>query len=429
MEERNNEWAEEPREIVDWYVPKTVERESVGYYVQSVPLPEKARPEEPKKKHSRKGLWIFLISLGVLALAVTAGVIYRNLQRGSTPAKENENDSDTASSIVSIYADQTTSIPRYQGDPTVRLAVEEMAEEVLTPQEIYARINPAVVLVISQTGDKAMLGTGMIMTADGYIITNAHVINGGELCMIEMWNGIALEAELVGYDAQEDLAVLHAVDAEDLPAAVFASSDEALVGDTVYAIGNPMGMELRGTLTDGIISAINRSISVDGQEMTMLQTTAPLNNGNSGGPLINDRGQVIGINTMKMSQTVTAQKAGIEGLGFAIPISDAAPIVDHLIADGKYEGAPSIGIMVYTAETTNSDTAVVIAQVEEDRAGDRAGLQTGDVILSVDGQDIFRTEELLAIRRQKQIGDTITLTVYRGGEIFDVVVTMLTDRY
>ena len=151
----------------------------------------------------------------------------------------------------------------------------------------------------------ASVGTGVILTEDGYIITNAHVIAGGTSCYVALADGSIFDAALVGYDAEQDLAVIKAQDtdgraAQGLPAAEFGDSDALSVGDPVYAIGNPLGVELRGTLTDGIVSAINRDVDVDGVTMTLIQTNAALNNGNSGGPLINRYGQVIGINVMKM---------------------------------------------------------------------------------------------------------------------------------
>ena len=423
----------EPREVIEWYVPAA--EEAVGYYVQPDPLPDKARPasDTPQKKHRRRGLWIFIIIMAVLTAAAIAGIMWqKTLQRvqDQTASSTDWNGEDgTASSIVNIFDYTDTTIPRFTGDPAVRLVIDKTTPERLSAGAIYAQEAPATVMVMTQIGEGAMVGTGIIMTEDGYILTNAHVISGGEYCMIELWNGLTYDAELVGMDVEEDLAVLHAVNAMGLPTACFGSSDSCRVGDTVYAIGNPLGPELQSTLTDGIISAINRDVTIDGQIMTMIQTTAPLNNGNSGGPLINDRGQVIGINTLKMSHTITEQRAGVEGLGFAIPITEASSVINTLIAEGEYRGAPSLGVTIMTVSTTTGGTAVMIIDVEEGRGGAKAGLQPGDVILSVDGIDVSRTEEVLELRREKHIGDVMHLRIFRGDEIVEFDVTMLTDRY
>ena len=430
MEEKDNKLYQDPREVVAWYLPQSQSREVVEYYIQPTPLPVRARPTQEMPRRKRKGLVVFLITVFVLIAALIAGLIWQHSIKAREQAqKDADDDEGTASSISSIFDEKVTTIPRYKGDREARLQVVKTARTVLTAQKLYEQVNPSVVLVMTQVGDSVMLGTGVVMTEDGYVVTNAHVISGGEYCLIRLWNDMTYEAELVGYDAQADLAVLHAIDASGLPTAHFANSDDCVVGDKVYAIGNPLGIELRGTLTDGIISAIDRDITIDGQKMTTIQTTAPLNNGNSGGPLLNNKGQVIGINTLKMSHAITEQQAGVEGLGFAIPISDAAPIINALIAEGKYEGKATLGIMVQTVPTTDGGSAVLVVEVEPDRAADKAGIEPYDVILAADGQDIFTIDELLALRRDKQIGDVLTLTIYRDGETFDVSVTMLSDRY
>ena len=422
------EQQEEDREVVEWYVPKPRAHEVVEYYIQPTALPLKAQSEDkPSRWRRHKGLWIFLIIVGVLAAAVVIGLLCWS--KPQAPADGSVPEDGTASSITHIFDETDTTIPRFPGNPQVHMKVQAPAETALTAQEIYQRVNPSTVLIMSQVGDAAMLGTGIIMTEDGYIVTNAHVISGGEYCLVKLWNDMVFEAELVGYDTQSDLAVLHAKDAASFPAAEFADSAYCAVGDAVYAIGNPLGLELRGTMTEGIISAIDRSITLDDTSITTIQTTAALNNGNSGGPLVNDRGQVIGINTLKMSHAITSTQAGVEGLGFAIPTADARHIVDALIAEGEYKGAPSLGIMVQTVKTISGGTAVMVVEVEKGRAADRAGLQPYDVILAVDGQDIFSVEELLEIRWQKHIGDAMTLTIYRSGETFDAKLTMLSDRY
>ena len=417
----------EPQEVVDWYVPQQG-REVVDYYVHHQPLPESVRPAppQPPKKKKRLGLWIFLGIMAVVAVVVVLFAIFGQPQDdGSTYDGEN----DDASSIVDIFADHDTTIPRVDNyDPTVKLSITGSHGPELTAQEVYAKVTPATVLVVAEQGGSASVGTGVIMTADGYVITNAHVISGGESCWVVLASGVQYEAQLVGYDSDEDLAVLKLENAQDLPVAEFGNSDLAVVGDRVYAIGNPLGIELRGTLTEGILSAINRDVELEGRILNVLQTTAALNNGNSGGPLINRYGQVIGINTLKMSGTGAPDEATVEGLGFALPISSASFVINDIIADGKFHGTPTLGIMVATYDTEDGGTIVAAVEVAAGYAAEEAGVETGDIILAVNGQEITTTAELMAIRRQHTIGDTLTLTILRDGETMDIPVVLRSNK-
>ena len=343
---------EEPKEVVSWYIPQEPQgREVVSYYVQRDPMPQNVWQQAAKKEKRRSRLWLW-ISLAVLAVTVAAVVLAAILGGSSGSGQHRplpDGDGDNPSSIVDIFGSKATSIPRIQGDPGVRLACRDPQGQPLTAQEVYAKVNPSVVTVVSEQSEGASIGTGVIMTSDGYIITNAHVISGGKSCWVALDTGVTYEVNLVGFDEEEDLAVLKADPQNPLPAAEFGNSDLVQVGDTAYAIGNPLGVELRGTMTNGIISAVNRAVEVDGKTMTLLQTSAALNNGNSGGPLINEYGQVIGINTLKMS-TTDSTEATVEGLGFALPISSVSFVVNDLIANGHYRGAPSLGITVTTVE-------------------------------------------------------------------------------
>ena len=224
----------------------------------------------------------------------------------------------------------------------------------------------------------------------------------------------------MGYDEDQDLAVLKAVDAEDLPTAEFGDSDQCRVGDTVYAIGNPLGVELRGTLTEGIISAINRDVQIEGRIMTLIQTTAALNNGNSGGPLINEYGQVIGVNTLKMSGSGNAEEATVEGLGFALPSSSFCFVVNDLIANGQFRGIPVLGITVMNSD----DGRVVVYTVSDGYGAAEMGIRPDDVLLRADGQALGSIDDLMAVRRTHLVGDSITLTVLRDGQTFDVDVPL-----
>ena len=425
MQDENRENRTEPQEVVSWYV-RPEGQEVVDCYVQSRPLPSGAAPQTPREpeKRSRKGLWSFLIAAGVLVLAVVAATVIASLRGGGAvpPVDGGTGDGGDASSIVNISGAEKTTIPRIQGEAGVSLVCTAPAGEKLSIQDMYEKVNPSTVLVVADKGEQASIGTGVIMTADGYIITNAHVISGGKDCWIALDTGYTYDAKLVGYSEERDLAVLKAVDAADLPAASFGDSDLCRVGDTVYAIGNPLGVELRGTLTDGIISAINRDVQVDGRVMTLLQTTAALNNGNSGGPLINEYGQVVGINTLKMSGNGSEMEATVEGLGFAVPISDACFVVNDIIANGRFRGVPVLGVMVI--ESTDNGGQVSVYTVSEGGGAEEAGLLPGDVLLRADGQTLHSIHDLMAVRRTHLVGDTMTLTVLRDGQTFDADVPL-----
>lgn len=425
MQDENRENRTEPQEVVSWYV-RPERQEVVDCYVQPRPLPSGAAPQTPREpeKRSRKGLWSFLIAAGVLVLAVVAATVVASLRGGGAvpPVDGGTGDGGDASSIVNISGAEKTTIPRIQGEAGVSLVCTAPAGEKLSIQDMYEKVNPSTVLVVADKGEQASIGTGVIMTADGYIITNAHVISGGKDCWIALDTGYTYDAKLVGYSEERDLAVLKAVDAADLPAASFGDSDLCRVGDTVYAIGNPLGVELRGTLTDGIISAINRDVQVDGRVMTLLQTTAALNNGNSGGPLINEYGQVVGINTLKMSGNGSEMEATVEGLGFAVPISDACFVVNDIIANGRFRGVPVLGVMVI--ESTDNGGQVSVYTVSEGGGAEEAGLLPGDVLLRADGQTLHSIHDLMAVRRTHLVGDTMTLTVLRDGQTFDADVPL-----
>ena len=422
---------QEPDEVVSWYVRPDEGQEITGCYVQPGPMPAAAAPKavRQEKRRSRKGLWTFLVILAVLVGVVLGVAIVSALRGGNSDGYGGDFDDGDhdASSIVDIFQSDVPTIPRADTDPDLRFYCEKAGEEKLTIQQVYQQVNPATVLVLTDLGEKASVGTGVILTADGYIVTNAHVIAGGQNALVALYNGDRYEAELVGFSSTEDLALLKAVNASGLPTAPLGDSEECQVGDTVYAIGNPLGVELRGTLTQGIISAIDRPVTMEGRVMTLLQTTAALNNGNSGGPLINEYGQVIGINTLKMS-TTDSTEATVEGLGFALPISSVSFVVNDLIANGHYRGAPSLGITVTTVEKDGGGTQVQVMEVSTGSGAADAGIQAGDVILAADGQAVSVTSDLLTARRSHIIGDTVTLTILRDGQQFDVEVTLRSNR-
>ena len=420
MQDENKTPVSEPQEVVGQYI-RDDSREVTDCYVHRDPLPAAAvhHTPQPPKKHSRKGLWIFLAVMAVLVMAAVAAALIAGPEDGGTA-----DDDHDASSIVDIFDKNIPTIDRVEGDPELRFFCTAAEGEALTAQEVYAAVNPSVVMVaVAIDEEKASIGTGVILTEDGYVVTNAHVIAGGLSAWVALDTGEVLDAELVGFDSNEDLALLKLVDGQGLPAARLGDSDACVVGDQVYAIGNPLGVELRGTLTNGLISAIDRQVTMEGRVMTMLQTTAALNNGNSGGPLINDQGQVIGINTMKMSGGKTAT-ATVEGLGFAVPTRRVVAVINDIMATGAFHGIPSLGIYVGQEMQADGAYQLVIYDVTEDYGAAEAGLLPGDVILAADGTEVHETWELLDLRGRHIVGESMVLTVQRGDQVFDADVTL-----
>lgn len=301
-------------------------------------------------------------------------------------------------------------------------------EDALSLQDIYSTVIDSVVSISSMTSSGTSSGTGIIMSPDGYVITNHHVITGALVISVLTNDNQEYEAALVGSDEMSDLAVLK-IDARGLQAAEFGDSSKLRVGDSVVAIGDPLGVQLRGTMTNGIISAINRDLTVGDRTMTLIQTNAALNNGNSGGPLINCYGQVIGINTVKMSSYYTAT-ASVEGLGFAIPISVAKPIIDELIENGYVAGCPAIGISgdslpSYYRTYYRLPDGVYVTSVNEGSDAKAKGIREGDIVTAINGEKICSIDELNTVKNQYAAGDEVTLTIYRSGTYYEVTVTLV----
>ena len=295
----------------------------------------------------------------------------------------------------------------------------------LSLQEIYEKTIGSVVS-ISCSGYSSSTGTGVVITESGYVVTNSHVIQDARVITVLLSDGRSFDAALVGSDPISDLAVLH-IDAPDLIPAEFGDSTVLRVGDSVVAIGDPLGIELRGTMTNGIVSAINRDVTTGGRTLTLIQTNAALNSGNSGGPLINCYGQVIGINTLKMGDI--ASSSGVEGLGFAIPSTTVKEIADQLISQGYVSGRPSLGL---TGEGVSSfyqfyyqlPAGMYIGSVEEGSDAAAKGLEAGDILISVDNVRISSMEDLRLLLSNYAVGDTVQIVIYRGGRQYIADLTL-----
>ena len=263
-------------------------------------------------------------------------------------------------------------------------------------------------------------GSGVILSKDGYIVTNNHVISDANKITVTTKDGKSYEAKVIGSDAATDLAVIK-IEAENLSPAVLGDSSKLEVGDTAIAIGNPLG-SLGGTVTSGIISALDREVTIDNQKMHLLQTSAAINPGNSGGGLFNDKGELIGI--------VNAKSSGesIEGLGFAIPINRAKDIITNLIENGYVKGRASLGVTLSAGSSygysNDNSTQVYIVEVQSGKAADKAGLKRGDQILKIDNENIKDISDITSIISSHKAGDSIKITVLRDNETKTITVTL-----
>lgn len=305
----------------------------------------------------------------------------------------------------------------------------------LTPSQVYAQNVNAVVAISNQStstniygqvSQTASSGSGFILTEDGYVVTNYHVVEGATTLTVITSDSTEYTASLVGYDENNDVAVLK-IEATGLPHVTLGSSDDLIVGDQVVAIGNPLG-ELTSTQTVGYVSAKDRDVSTDNRTIiNMIQTDAAINPGNSGGPLFNMKGEVVGITTAKYSGT-TSSGASIEGIGFAIPIDDVLPIIDDLINYGYVTGA-YLGVMVSnmdesTAQMYGLPMGAYVQSVSEGYCAEAAGLQPKDIITALGDYEVESITDLTRALRKFKAGDTTTLTVYRSGKELTLTVTL-----
>lgn len=364
-------------------------------------------PVQPKKHHGGVGR--------VVALILSCAVISAACGFGGAILAQNSSRTGKTTVQQSNRTAATVSVKKVDG------------QTLMTPSEVYASTVNSVVSIncsavstniFGQQTESASSGSGFIYTADGYIVTNQHVVANASSINVTLYNGDTYPATLVGSDSDYDVAVLK-IDAKDLPAVTLGSSTDVNVGDTVMAIGNPLG-ELTFSMSQGIVSCVNRAINVEGTPFNMIQVDASINPGNSGGPLMNLYGEVVGIVSAKYSSYANTT---VEGLGFAIPINDVQSIIKDIMENG------SVGNKAYMAITAGTMTQQMAAQykinategvfvysVEDDGAGDKAGLKLGDVITKLNDTQITSMEDLSAAKKGFKAGDTVTLTVLRDGK-------------
>ncbi len=312
--------------------------------------------------------------------------------------------------------------------------------EAMTASQIYANYVDACVGITTELVDTntygfpvqgAAAGSGFVISSDGYIVTNYHVIKGATSIKVAFVDGTSYDAKLVGGEAENDIAVLK-IEATGLHAVTLGDSDSLVVGEAVYTIGNPLG-ELTWSLTDGLISAKDRTVTTsEGETMNMLQTNTAINSGNSGGPLFNAYGEVVGITSAKLSSSGSSSEASIEGLGFAIPINDVKDMITDIIEHGYVTGKPNVGILMTDVSSAATQYGVpagaYVEAVLDGSCADKAGLKQGDIICAVDGTEVTSSDDLKSAVQDKKAGDSVTFTIYRDGSKQDLTLTLDEDN-
>lgn len=384
-------------------------------------MPEAYEPEQ-KPQRPRRGLKIVL-SLAVLVaccVGTAAGVSY--LWQNRMDNMEVALDEKLAA-LEQLYSEknQQTTTQAPSQTPSANAGPK-------TPGQVYAENAPAVVTIgsVYQTsgGTKQSRGSGFIITSDGYVVTNYHVVEGASSVVVQTFGGATYDATVKGYDVSNDVALLK-IEAENLPTVSFGSSDNLQVGDQVVAIGNPLG-ELTFSMTVGYVSAKDRVVNTEGDSITMLQTDAAINAGNSGGPLFDMNGKVIGIITAKYSGN-SSSGASIEGLGFAIPIDDVTSIISDLKEFGYVKGA-YIGVNVrdvsVDAQSYGISAGAYVTNVMKGLAAEKAGVKMGDIIVDLGGYTVDSVTSLTRMLRRFEPGQTVSLTVVRNGQKVYLSITL-----
>ena len=375
-----------------------------------------APAETPKKRHGARLVALMLVC-ALIGGIVGAGAIgmTRTAENGGLLAALKGDDASDDVSTIEVSEREA---------PEVRTVAVTGTQKLTLPELYKANIDSVVSInttittnVFNQTVQNAAAGSGFIITSDGYIVTNYHVIDSADSVKVTLYSGKTYDARIIGGDADYDIAVLK-IDATGLKAVTIGNSSQLQIGEDIAAIGNPLG-ELTFSMSEGIVSCVDRAINVDGTPFNMIQVTAAINPGNSGGPLFNTYGEVVGIVSAKYSSYANTVA---EGLGFAIPINDVIAMVEDIMENGRVTNRPYFAI---TAEEVTARRAqqngysvsagVRVGSVEEGGAADRAGLREGDIIVKIDDREIASMSDLNAAKKAHKAGDTVSVTVNRNG--------------
>lgn len=383
-------------------------------------------PWTPEDQKPKKRRWGAVVS-GVLGVAAMVGVIVSTSLFFSEQKTEYAGTHKSGETLFDFYWEDNGGAPNIARAPAngeVQMSLLSHEElEFLALNDLYDRCIPSVVGIKGSAGMGYTWGTGIIMTQDGYILTNAHILEDTSSASVVLYDETEYEAKLVGYDTISDIAVLK-VEATGLIPAQFGDSATLSVGDEVVAIGNPLHQKFSGTMTPGIISGMSREMTYRGRTMTLLQTNAAINEGNSGGPLFNRYGQVVGITNMKI--VTSSSFTPVEGIGFAIPSTTVRNTANAILRDGAVVGRPGLGI--YASEVpanTAHPSGVKVAEIVKHSDAAAKDLQAGDIITQIDGIDIDSFDTLRDHIATLSVGDTVRLMVWRDGRFFELDVALI----
>ncbi len=370
-------------------------------------------PQPPRRKKRRMGTVAMLLCTAIVGGALGGGGVYLALH-GQMESAVNEAVTQATNKLSLQPSTSNTTVSSVNTPDALAGVIETASQGVVSIQALVQSGGN----YFGQGGQSTSSGSGVIIRSDGVIVTNQHVIDGASRIVVYLKNGQEYEAELIGEDAQSDLAVLK-IDATDLYAVPIGDSSSLQQGQTAIVIGNPLG-ELNGSATVGIISATDRTVQINGNTMNVLQTDAAVNPGNSGGALLNSQGQLIGI--------VNAKSVGtdVEGLGFAIPIHRASSIIEQLLTYGYVRDRATLGISMQQISSSRwgYEAGVYIVQVNDGTAAADAGLQVGDRIVSIDGNTISTISDAEAFFSNCTVGQTIHMVVNRDGQEMSFDITL-----
>lgn len=393
---------------------------------------EEVLAQKRRRARLRRGCAVCAI---LVAVGGAGGYLLLRSDPDEVPSESAEADPSSENGLTAILGgndSQETDSAQSSDDSAFSMEIRKKPENsdggsvVKDVSDVVQKVRPSVVGVITesfQTYSTSSAGSGIILSEDGYIVTNNHVVERGDSIAVTLDDGETYAAELIGTDVKSDIAVLK-IDAQNLPAAEFGDSSQVEVGEAAIAIGNPLG--LNGTVTAGIISAVDREIQVGSSNMVLLQTDASINPGNSGGALLNEYGQVIGVNSAKISSEDS------EGLGFAIPSNTVGPIVEELIDKGYVSGRPLTGISgrnvsALTAAFYNIPQGILVDQVAPESDAAAKGLTAGDVIIGVDDIRVENISDACTLRDEHKAGDTMKLTFYRQGSTHEINIQLMEE--
>ena len=394
---------------------------------------EEVLAQKRRRARLRRGCAVCAI---LVAVGGAGGYLLLRNDANQVPSKSAETDLSSGGGLSAVIngvgSQKEEEAQKSTEDSAFSMEIQEKPESsdggfvVKDVSDVVQKVRPSVVGVITesfQTYSTSSTGSGIILSEDGYIVTNNHVVEGGDSIAVTLDDGETYAAELIGTDAKSDIAVLK-IEAKNLPVAEFGDSSQVEVGEAAIAIGNPLG--LNGTVTAGIISAVDREIQVGSSNMVLLQTDASINPGNSGGALLNEYGQVIGVNSAKISSEDS------EGLGFAIPSNTVGPIVEELIDKGYVSGRPLTGISgrnisSLAAAFYNIPQGILVDQVAPESDAAAKGLAAGDVIIGVDDIRVENISDACTLRDEHKAGDTMKLTFYRQGITHEINIQLMEE--